>query len=413
MRIIPLTIAAALLWVYGSFSLPARAQDGAPAATTAPGAEEIDFTEADYGEAAPILREIAPLKKKTVILIFDVSGSMNGAQKIPRSREAAVNILREGVAPGDRVALFTFGQVSSKVFDETVESNADKSDLVDKIPSKTAEGHGTNIRRPHHEALKLVASRQPDPAAIIILTDSFNDEPRQNDAAYADYKRYYTPGGQLTKYPNTTENRDYESLLAKLKTAGTLKQYGIGINFDATGRPIERLPKNAPDPAEESSAPAATVPRAPVEKPSSPLPLILLGLGGLAAAGVIGYLVSSQKPMPLRITGAAPRPKDFSVKSGQSIRLGGDGAGVAFDAYPLPGTKDAVATLKTSRGGFSLTPAPNSNGTAIPRVYLNGIVIERETPLRYGDEVRVSLPDPSGAGIAKEYRLKFDDPRNI
>jgi hypothetical protein len=42
------------------------------------------------------------------------------------------------------------------------------------------------------------------------------------------------------------------------------------------------------------------------------------------------------------------------------------------------------------------------------RVYHNGVPLQGPTPLRYDDELRVSVPDANG--ITKEIRLKFSDP---
>ena len=113
--------------------------------------------------------------------------------------------------------------------------------------------------------------------------------------------------------------------------------------------------------------------------------------------------------MPLRITGGTAGQKDFQVKGGSPVRIGGDGANFTSDAYPLPGVKETVATVTGSRGSFSLQPIPQ-----LPeglRVYHNGVPLQGTVPLRYGDEVRVSVPDADGvSGVTKEIRLKFSDP---
>lgn len=395
----------------------AQARQDTPAATASPAAPDealSDFSEAEYGESAPLLRDLAAQKNKTVVLIFDISGSMVGAKMMPRAREAAVNVVREGVRPGDRIALFTFGAGFQKVFDTKLESNADKAELVSQVPTSTGQGAGTNIRKAHHEALKIINAGLPNPGYTILITDSFNDEPKKDDPSYPDYLRYYTPGGQLTKYPRTEENQQYERLLERLKQSGKLKQYGIGIEVAENGRPIERLPKAAPDPVEATPTPSVvTLPPPRGSGSSLPLPL-LLGLGGLAVLAVLGYvLFAPPKPMPLRISSgerAGTKPKDFLVKAGQPLRIGGQGAGASFDAFPIPGTSEAVATLRAGRGGLFLAPgASGSNVNGSPRVYLNGLPLEKESAVRYGDEVRVTLT-PEG-GVAKEYRLKLEDPK--
>jgi hypothetical protein len=325
---------------------------------------------------------------------------------------------------GDRVVLFTFGSGYKKVFDKTLEGPSDKAALIEQVPSRPEEGAGTNIRQPHHEALKILDRTQPRPGAVILLTDSFNDEPKPTDPAYSDYLRYYTAGGNLTKYPNTPENRDYERLLEKLYRSRKVKAYGIGVQIDESGRPGERLPQSAPSVTNVPATPAASnVVRE--EKPASPLPWILLGaavLAGLAALILPGMLRSAT----FRITGGPAGPKDFSLKNGQTVRLGGKGAGFAGDAYPLPGLEDTVAEIRAARGQLRLAPiaistpgataaavpaAAGGNQTALPRVFHNGLPLEKEEPLGYGDEIRVSVPNPSGVGVPREFRLKLDDPR--
>ena len=395
----------------------ALAQDGGGSSPALAGPSD-----AELGEAAPVVRGLKGLKDKTLVFVFDVSGSMRG-ELLRRARTAAVSILREGAQPGDRVVLYTFGAASEKVFDERLASNAQKRALIDKIPSAPGEGAGTNIRRPHHEALKILEAELPKPGAVILLTDSFNDEPKKDDPAYADYLRYYTPGGRLEKYPDTPENRDYERLLAKLSRSDRVQAFGIGVQIDQSGRPMERLPQAAPSPASANEPRAASTPRplsAPVSQTAEkglPWPLIAaIALGAAALAGLLFFLGGS-KPVPLRVTGGPGGAKEFQVKAGQPVKLGGDGANFAQDAYPLPDVKSAPAAIKAGRGGMSIAPLPPAataaapGGEAAATVLHNGLPLEREMPLRYGDEVRVMLPRATaGAGIGKEFRLKFEDP---
>jgi hypothetical protein len=384
-----------------------------------------DISDAELGEAAGPVRDLRAIKEKTVIFVFDVSGSMRG-ENLRRAREATIGILREGTGVGDRVVLFTFGAGYKKVFDKTLEAPSDKKELIDQVPSRPEDGAGTNIRRPHHEALKILDQTQPRPGAIILLTDSFNDEPRPTDESYPDYLKYYTPGGRLTKYPDTPENRDYERLLQKLYRSRKFKAYGIGVQIDESGRPGERLPQAAPS---VTSAPATPTPSAPVpeEKPTSPLLWIVLGIAAVLAVLAAVLLPAFLRAATFRITGGPSGPKDFNLKNGQTVRLGGKGAGFAADAYPLPGLDDAAAEIRASRGQLRLAPlgvsatssaasatvpaASGSNQTTLPRVFHNGLSLEKEEPLGYGDEIRVSIPDPSGAGVPREFRLKLDDPR--
>ncbi len=113
------------------------------------------------------------------------------------------------------MVLLTFGAGYKKVFDKTITAEGDKDDLVEQVPSQVGQGAGTNIRKPHHDALKLLDAALPKPGAVVLLTDSFNDEPRKDDPAYGTYLMYYTPGGRLEKYPDTPGEPRLRALAAK------------------------------------------------------------------------------------------------------------------------------------------------------------------------------------------------------
>ena len=349
--------------------------------------------ETDLGESRESVEAMKAVSPKSVFFVMDVSGSMRG-EPMRRMREAVYNILSEGVDPGDRVVLFTFGAGYKKVLDAPVKSEADKKDLFAKVPIAPEAGEGTDIRKPHHEALKLAESGKPRPAFLILLTDSYNDEPKHGGAEWPEYLKYYTPGGRLAVYPKTPENADYERLLREYRRA----TFGIGIGMDdATARPIERLPKDAPSPAPTPEAIPA--PAAPVD-PGLPIGPILGGLAALALLGGGLFYALGGKPYPLRVAlSSGGAPKDFQLKGSAGVRLGGDGAAAAFDAYPLAGVKEPAAKLTFARGQLTLHPQPNASA----RVFVNGALLEKPTAVRYGDEIRVALAD-------RELRLKLTDP---
>jgi len=401
----------------------AQSPPGPPAFPPAAGAPAAnDETDAggdiEPGESARVVRELRAVKNKTLIFVFDVSASMlskvgpDGDQNnLQRAREAAINLIREAAGPGDRLLLTTFGAGNQTVFDQTLRTEADKEALIEQVPSAPGQGAGTNIRKPHHDALKILDQSLPRPGAVVLLTDSFNDEPRKNDPAYATYLRYYTPGGRLTRYPDTPENRDYERLLAKMKRSQKVKIFGIGVQIDESGRPVERLPQ-AVEAEETPAAPVPTLaPAVATPKKDNTLLYVGLGLGAAALALLLLFLAQAARAVPLRIVGGPAGPKDFRLKSGQTVRLGGDGANFAHDAYPLPGLGAAPASVRGGRGGqFALVPGTlAAPGVEPPKVFHNGMPLEKETPLGYGDEVRVSVPDPA-SGVAKDFRLKFEDP---
>lgn len=388
---------------------------------------------ADMGEAALIVRDLRALRPKTVVLIFDVSGSMKGAKMLRRAREAAVNVVRYGTFPGDTVRLFTFGATSEETNRE-IQDGEDKRAILDKIPSDVGADAGTNIRRPHFEALKRIAAEAPRPAAIVVLTDSFNDEPKRDTNAFGDYTKFYTPGGQLTKYPNSPENRDYERLLRELVQSGKVKQYGVGIQFAGSGRPIERLPQAAPPPVEVEATPAPVVPTTPPAPTKGSVPIwVWLAVGAAVVAAALWALRGRSRPIGVRVTGVGTGHKDYSVGSGQTLRLGGP-SGFAPDVYPLPGVGETGAVVRVSGGRLmigpptpartpakagagdtktALSPGQTSNPAPGLRVYHNGLLLENEVPLQFGDEVRVSVPSTGGAALGKEYRIKFADPTQL
>jgi hypothetical protein len=216
----------------------------------------------------------------------------------------------------------------------------------------------------------------------------------------------------LNRFPDTPENRDYERLLRKVQRSQKVKIYGIGVQIDENGRPVERLPQAAPEP----TAPAPPVVTPAVSTPVTgqsgmPWPWIAAGLAALAVALLV--VLPLTRGAAFRVSGGPAGPRDFRVKPGGTVRIGGEGAEFAHDAYPLPGVTTAPATVEGGRGGqLSLRPGTlRQPGVEPPRVFHNGLPLEKATPVAYGDEVRVSVPDASGAGVAKEFRLKFEDPK--
>ena len=406
-KYLSLFLAATALWCAAPVR-PALAQDATPAAS----ADATLPSDAELGEAAPAVKALHGVSPKTLIFVFDVSGSMRG-ELMRRAREATITLIREGTQTGDRVVLYTFGADYKTVFDQTLHSEGNKRELIDLVPKAPENGAGTNIRKPHHEALKLLEKSLPEPGAVVLLTDSFNDEPKRDDPAYATYLDYYTPGGRLKKYPDTAENRDYERLLRLMTDSQKVKIFGIGVQIDQSGRPVEQLPvaESSPAPATNTALPAST----PIitvggDAKKGGLPIEwLAGLGALALlvfAGLLAFLRGS-KPVPLRIKGSPSGAHDFEIGSGQTVRLGGVSAH-SFDGYALPGFDAPVATLRAAGGRFSVTPATQEGSTAPVNVSLNGLPLERESPLNFGDEVRVFAPGLNGT--TKEYRLIFDDP---
>ena len=150
--------------------LPAFAQDAPP--TLSPDA---------------IAARIRPLKAKTLILVFDVTESTRHGGVFTLERGASATLIRRGCSPGDRVVLIPFGTGEKTVFDKTLATPADVDALIEQLPAAPAPGHGTNIRLPHHDALKLISREKACPAVVVLLTDSYNDRPDLSDPNYPDY----------------------------------------------------------------------------------------------------------------------------------------------------------------------------------------------------------------------------------
>ncbi len=360
-----------------------------------------------------IAAQIKALKAKTVILVFDVTESTRHGGVFTEERAATATLLRQGCSPGDRVILVPFGTGDKTVFDKTLASPADVDPLIDQLPTAPAPGHGTNIRLPHHEALKLIARDQACPAVIVLLTDSFNDRPDLADPNYPKYLAYYTLKG-LTVYPDTRENRDYERLLRTLTAKGCLHQYGVGVGIAPDGRPIERLPVG---PGQGDSDAGATTETPTVLAPTgtpqrgSLLPLVLGLLLAALLLGLLFWFLTRRRPVPLRLKlGDRGLPRDFRLLPGTRLALGGapGTASGAADVFPLAGLSAPVAFIQAERGGATLAPAPPGDGS--PALFHNGVALNQPVPLRVGDDLRVAVPATASGG-EREHRIRVEDPR--
>lgn len=359
-----------------------------------------------------IAADIVKIHPKTVVFVFDVTMSTRHGGVFSQERAATATILRGGCDPGDRVVLIEFGTGATTVFDKTLTTREEAVDLINQIPLAPVPGRGTNIRLPHHEALQIVKGSLPNPGVIVLLTDSYNDQPLTTDPNYPFYTAYYTP--KLTVYPKTPENADYERLLRTLKASGKLHEYGVCVGIAPSGRPIERLPMSA----DESDAPAVATLDTPQslgeavgERKTNDTGLLL---GGCFGAIVIGLAIAAwamSRPSPVRLRlGDKALPRDYMLKSGKKVGLGGSIATCApgDDFFPLAGVEKPVAFVTASGGGFVLNPGASGGGPA--KVFHNGMPLETTSPLRIGDEIRVSVP-ADDAPVPREYRVRFADPK--
>ena len=375
-------------------------------------APSIVYAQTPQKSPSTIATEIAGIHPKTVVFVFDVTMSTRHAGVFTNERSATATILRQGCGPGDRVALIKFGTGATTVFDKTLKTREEASTLIDQIPEAPEAGRGTNIRLPHSQALQLVQDSAPNAGVIVLLTDSYNDQPLESDPNYPSYTSYYTP--KLTVYPKTSENVSYENLLKTLIGEG-LRQYGVGVGIAPNGRPIERVPTAAesdtPDAASVvSTAPLATPDSGATTRKTSDTGLLLFGCFGAVILGLAIAFWAMSRPSALRLKlGEKSMPRDYHVKSGRKVGLGGSmtTAGPGGDFFPLEGVANPVAFVAASGGGFVLNP--NSQVISTAKVFHNGVPLEKTSPLRIGDEIRVSIAD--GGPVPKDYRVLFADPK--
>lgn len=360
-----------------------------------------------------IAAKISPEHPKTVVFVYDVTMSTLHNGVFGNERAATATILRDGCVPGDHVVMLSFGTGDATVFDETLQTREDALALIDKIPTAPAPGRGTNIRLPHYDALKLVKAGLPEPGVIVLLTDSFNDAPAPTDPNMAQYNAFYSPKG-LTVYPHTPQNKEYERLLHALRTSGKLQEYGVGVAIASNYRPIERVPTNA-----ESDEPVVAAASIALQQPievehvsqRGDPGLLLWGCFGVIIIGLAWGAVAISKPTVVRLVfGDRGTPQDFQLKTGHKVALGGSltDCRPGDDVMQIAGLKGPAAFVAASGGGVVVIPATGSPESA--KVYQNGIIIERQSPLRPGDEIRITAPgdDPN---LPKEYRVRFLDPK--
>jgi hypothetical protein len=364
---------------------------------------------------ADIATRIAGMHPKTVVFVFDVTMSTEHNGVFQTERAATASLLRDGCDPGDRVILLEFGTGVTTVFDKTLATREDAVALIDQIPPAPVPGRGTNIRLPHVLALRLVESTLPNPGVIILLTDSFNDPPAPADPNMGQYTAYYSPKG-LTVYPNTTENAEYERLLSTLKASGKLYQFGVGVGIAPSGRPIERIPTAAQSDAPDAAAEPLTLPQETVE--NEPIrrigdrPFVVIGCFSVVFIGLIWVAIVLMRPTPVRLVlGDKGMPRDFRLRSGAKVCLGGTLAncGPGDDFLPLAGLAAPAAFVAASGGGAVLNPGGDRSATA-PKVFHNGVALEYPSPLRIGDEIRISAAS-ADIGVPTEYRIRFADPK--
>lgn len=357
-------------------------------------------------ERAPSMEAVqarlASVTPKTVVVLFDVSGSMDKNDTLVNAREATIKLLRGAVKPGDRVMLTAFDVAPRKLIDQRVAGEADLQAVIDAVPGHVSQTEGTNIRWAHHQVLRTLEKLQPPHSYIVVVTDSFNDPPARTDPRMADYLKYYDPKS-LTRYPDTPENRDYERLLRKRHQL-RVETLGLGVEIDEdTGRPREQWPKAAPVSQETSSTPEPAQ-NPPPRSAFNPLWLV----AAVAAAALLLFGLMVLKPMlsaeDVMLVEGTRQAGPFRMASGSVVELGGTGHGDGAFGVPIPGAAAPVAFLRRGGGTYRLELAPPPERDA-PEVSVNGEPVQKTRPLRFADEIQVRLKRPDGT---KAVRYTFE-----
>jgi len=359
-----------------------------------------------------IADKIANLSPKTVVFVFDVTMSTSTGGVFEREREATATILRHGCKQGDHVVLIKFGTGISTVFDTTLSESVSADSLIDKIPPAVEPGAGTNIRWPHNAALRLIEADRPNPGVVVLLTDSFNDQPLKTDPNYPMYRAYYNLY-KLTVYPKTPQNRDYEGLLRELYRQHRLHEYGVGVAIARSGRPVERLP-NGPGESDSPDASDNTTPTVLTqqghETQQTNWPAILGGAAAALLLLIVGVGAALGRPASVRLSlGGKSVPVDFRLKPGARLSLGGSPATAppGVETYAIPGLKEAAAYIVGQRGGSAAIKSANADGI---RVLHNGVSVSGEMPIRVDDEVRIIVAATDGAE-ERQIRVRVLDPK--
>src|SRR5438105_13339832 len=89
-------------------------------------------------ETAPNLEAVqarlGSVTPKTVVVLFDISGSMEKNDTLVNAREATIKLLQGAVKPRDRVVLTAFDVATKQVFDRLVRGDADMQAMINAVP---------------------------------------------------------------------------------------------------------------------------------------------------------------------------------------------------------------------------------------------------------------------------------------
>jgi len=373
------------------------------AAFTAPNRPAV-AQETSLEKSKTILQSIEQKRPDYIALIQDVSGSMLTNGMMTKARQAALRVVKEAAVQGTYVRIVGVNASEHVLFDGPIASNKDRKDALDSIPYKALDGAGTNLRLPHHAALRQALDRGAKSPVIVFVTDSYNDAPRDNPTELNDYASYYDKGGDLTKIAKTSTGDAYRKDIAAFAAIGG-RTFGFGVNIDASShRPVERSPKDITTPVKESKPVApANVPPPP---PDDPIwPYLLGGAVVIAIAGAV-FVLMNRKPLAVSIDMGTRNGRDLVFRGGDAVGIGGLAAGCT-QTLPFPGNTGAIALLMLDRGVLVAKAVAGSGQPAKWILSVNGVDVSgtAAVPVRVGDTLRIRSAAGDTESVA-EHRWK-------
>jgi hypothetical protein len=360
--------------------------------------------ESSLEKSNTILQSLELKRPDYIALIQDVSGSMLTNGMMTKARQAALRVIKEAAVQGTYVRIVGVNATEHVLFDGPIKSSKDRKAALDAIPYKALEGAGTNLRKPHHTALRQALELGAKAPVIVFVTDSYNDAPRENAVELENYAAYYDKGGDLTKIAATPTGKAYRQDISAF-AAITGRTFGFGVTIDAEShRPIERSPNDITAPKSEPKpiAPVSVTPPAPDE----PIwPYILGGAVIALAAGAV-FALKNRKPIAISIDMGTRSGRDLVFRGGDAVGIGGLSAGCT-QTLAFPGNTGPIAILTVERGVLVAKAATSAGQTAKWVLSVNGIDVANTSavPVRVGDTLRIRSVAGDTESVA-EHRWK-------
>ena len=360
--------------------------------------------ESSLEKSTTILQSLELKRPDYIALIQDVSGSMLTNGMMTKARQAALRVIKEAAVQGTYVRIVGVNATEHILFDGPIKSSKDRKAALDAIPYKALDGAGTNLRKPHHSALRQALDFGAKAPVIVFVTDSYNDAPRDNREELTHYANYYDKGGDLAKIAATATGAAYRRDIDAFAANGG-RTFGFGVTIDATShRPIEHSPKDIATPKQDVKPVAAT--SLPPPPPDDPVwPYILGGAVIVIVAGVI-YMLRGRKPIAVTIEMGSRSGRDLVFRNGDAVSIGGLVAGCT-QTLPFPGNTGAIAMLTLDRGVLVAKAVAPTGQPPKFVLSVNGVEITSSSviPVRIGDTLRIRSVAGDTESVA-EYRWK-------